>query len=172
MKITGYGLREAIRLWETRRDVAANAFPDSLKAFPGEEKGAPKHLYDQFLRAERAIAALQEAQARYNLMAKLPFEGEEITLCRAVKLLGPAGRGAKLWRDAIGGGKRDSYGYHREDTRQKDTLYQVRTLSAAECLAEATAADKIAGQLRQGVARANATEVLIADIGLDAALLV
>lgn len=39
-KITGYGLREALRSWERRRDVAASSFSDSLRAFPDDKKPA------------------------------------------------------------------------------------------------------------------------------------
>ena len=170
-KITGYGLREALRSWERRRDVAASSFSDSLRAFPDDKKELPKAIFDEFTRAEHAIAALQEAQAGYNLLLTVPYRDGGITLCRAVKLLGGAGRGSRMWRDATGGGKRDPY-YRAEETRQKDTTYQRRTISQADCLKEAAAADKAAGQLREGIARANGVEVSIDDIGLDAALLV
>lgn len=68
MKITGYAIREAIKQQELRRDTASRTFADTLKVFPGEEKDSPETVVAAFLTAEKAIARLQTAQARYNIL--------------------------------------------------------------------------------------------------------
>lgn len=168
MKITGWALREAIKTWELRKDTAARAFPGTLKAFPDETKPKPEEMVRQFLAAEEAIAKLQVAQTRYNLLVQINLEGRTITLCEAVKRIGGLGRAEKMWRTATGS-KPDRYGYNSDDVRQEGQVRAKETVTVSEAAVKASAQAKVAGRLRAAIATANSKEVEIED--LDGALL-
>lgn len=167
MKVTGYALREALRKWQLKRETAAGQFADTLFEFPTArgKKPKPHEIAEKVDRAERAIAALQTAQALYNasVWVTLPFYGESVQLTRAIKLIGALGRVEKLWRIAATG-KRDKYASFRSDDPKR--------LKEGEMLAEPTITPEEAaksvegyasqlGAIRQVVAVANATEITI-----------
>jgi hypothetical protein len=167
MKVTGYMLREAIKRHELRRDVAARSFNDSLKAFPGEVKDNPADIVEQFLAAERATAALQTAQMRYNLAVKIDLYGHgwdrtTMTLAEAIKLIGGEGRVEKMWRSAAGPSKKDRY--YSDDEIDPSHIRAQPTIKPQEAVKLATVAGKRAGALRAAIATANATEVEIEDL--------
>lgn len=127
---------------------------------------APEKVMQQFLDAEAAIAKLQVAQTRYNLMVTVSLESETITLCEAVKRIGGLGRAEKMWRTATGA-KPDRYGYN-DDVRDPNQVRATETISVNDAAAKASAQAKIAGRLRAAIATANAREVEIES--LDASL--
>lgn len=161
MKVTGYKLREAIRRVELQRDTVAGLFKDSLYVFEGESKADPIELMKKFRDAEYAVAALQEAQQRYNLRVSLLVYGKVLSLAVAVKMLGGAGRTAKMWRDAIAK-REDRYG--RDLERSRDTEAAKRVVAYDVALREANKADAYAGELRAAVAAGNATEMEIEEL--------
>ena len=167
MKVTGYILREALKRHELRREVAARTFDDSLKAFPGEVKDNPVDIVEQFLAAERATAALQTAQMRYNLAVKVNLHGHgwdhtTMTLAEAIKLVGGEGRVEKMWRSAASPGKKDRY--YSEDEIDPSHIRAQPTMKPQEAVKLATEAGRRAGALRAAIATANATEVEIEDL--------
>jgi len=167
MKVTGYKLREAIRRWELRRKATASQFDDSLHAFEGDEKITPTGVIKTFERSDRAIAELQTAQARYNLVVTARLGDEELTLCELVKLVGGAGRVEKMWRSAALI-KKDRYSYRGDElTRDPNEVRAKRTISHAEATQMAIRAAKKAGDIRAGIATANATEVEIEGLSAD-----
>lgn len=103
----------------------------------------------------------------YNLQVRVTVQGTEITLAAAVKMLGGAGRVAKMWREAVAD-KEDRYGYRNERERNKDTEIAQKRVPYDEALKEANKADGFAGALRAAIATGNATLVDIE--GLDPAL--
>lgn len=163
MKVTGYMLREAIKQHELRRDTASRAFDGSLKKFPDEEKEPPHKIIETFTHAEHAIAALQEAQMRYNLMVEVEFDMPDrpktrMTLAKAIKLVGGAGRVEKMWRSATSP-KKDRY---RDDDEIDPTFIRaVPTITPSEAVKQATLAGKGAGALRAAIATANAVPIEI-----------
>lgn len=161
MKVTGYKLREAIRRVELQRDTVAGLFKDSLYVFEGEAKADPIELMKKFRDAEYAVAALQEAQQRYNLRVSFVVCGKVLSLAVAVKMLGGAGRTAKMWRDAIAK-REDRYG--RDLERSRDTEAAKRVVAYDVALREANKADAYAGELRAAVAAGNATEMEIEEL--------
>jgi hypothetical protein len=167
MRITGYRLREAIKMHELRRNTWAGQFENSLRKFSDEDKTHPSVVAQNFLTEERAVAKLQAAQARYNLVVTVTVLGERMTLCEAVKRVGGAGRVEGLWR-AAAGGKKDPYGYRQEDERDPTKERARQQMSIGEITKEAQAASKYAGSVRSAIATANTQEVEIED--LDAAL--
>lgn len=169
MKITGYGLREAIKQAELRRDTAAGAFSGSLKKFPDDEaKETPEAIVDAFTRSERALAALQVAQMRYNLAVQVELVGEKLTLAEAIKRVGGAGRIEKMWKGAIGDSSSRRHSYEDPDERDTTKIRAVRTVTASDAMKYATVAGKRAGALRAAISVANGKEVEIE--GLDPAL--
>jgi hypothetical protein len=167
MKVTGYMLREAIKQHELRREAAYRAFNDALKVFPGEVKDSPVSIVEQLLAAERAIAALQTAQMRYNLAVRVELYGHgwdrtAMTLGEAIKLVGGESRAEKLWRSAAGP-KKDKYRYESDEIDPTHVRAQP-TIKPQEAVKLATAAGKRAGALRAAIATANATEVEIEDL--------
>ena len=168
MKTTGYGLREAIKQAELRRDTAANAFNGSLKKFPDEQKETPQAIVEAFTKAERALVSLQVAQMRYNLSVQVEVNGEKMTLAEAIKRVGGAGRIEKMWKGAIAEPtKRNSY-MDDVDERDATKVRATRTVPAAEAMKLATTSGKKSGSLRAAISVANGKEVEIE--GLDSAL--
>jgi len=169
MKVTGIQLREAIKRWALRRDTASTHFAESLWQFKEDENrlSSPQELADQYQAAERAIATLQTAQARYNLAAAVDLRGESLTLCDLVKRLGGAGRIEKMWRSATRAKGHDRYS-GPERSRSKDAIQATRMVSIQDALGFATQSARYAGDLRNAIALANTNQIEIED--LDPAL--
>jgi hypothetical protein len=163
MKITGYKLREAIKTWELRRQIAENSFTESLTKFPDEKKQTPEQVHAMFVQADRSIAKLNTAQARYNLVVNVEAMGQKMTLCEAIKTVGGAGRAQKLWENAASQKRRSSL-YGGDDVRKDDEIRAERTISHEAAVKQATQAAKFAGQLRAAIASANVTDVEIEDL--------
>lgn len=167
MKINGYMLREAIKRQVLRRDTSAALFNDSLKAFPGEQKQTPDDIMRAFAVADGAIAALQVAQAQYNLAVLVAIRSAAVPvpLSYAVKLLGGYGRADKMWRSAAAP-ERDPW-HHRDQERDSTKQYAALVLSREDLMTRAVAAGRAVGSLREAIASANAQMV---DIDLDPSL--
>ena len=50
MQITGNELREALKIWNLRREAAQREFESSLNVFEGEVKKSPVILAEEFVR--------------------------------------------------------------------------------------------------------------------------
>jgi len=170
MITTGYMLREALRRWGLLKDSHFSRFGVGLSYFPGDPQPDPTAIGEAFNHAEDVIAALQMAQARYNLLVKVDIQGRTLPLGEAVKRIGGAGRYEKMWRDATGA-KKDRFGYRNDDTRKTDEIRAIRTVDVDTCLIHAKKAAKFAGDLRAAIATGNATKLSCEEIGLDPALL-
>jgi hypothetical protein len=164
MKVTGIQLREAIKRWNLRKDAAAAQFSESLWQFE-DDKGctSPVDLMNTFQAAESAIARLQVAQTRYNLAIRVTVQGDEMTLCEAVKRVGGAGRAQKMWRTTAVDKGRDRYSY-REMTRKTDEVRAQRQVSVKDALTEASKTAVLAGQFRNVIAVGNTETVEIEDL--------
>lgn len=168
--ITGFALREAIKRWEMVRETASKQWSNSLFIFESSEKVSPDDLMKSYKDAERAVAALQTAQARYNINVKVKVLAEEMTLAEAVKLVGGAGRMEKMWKSHAAETGTDRYS-RVEMTRSKEQEYAKRSVSVKDCLKRATEAAKFAGAIRAAIAEGNSTKVDIASLNLDPKLL-
>lgn len=164
MKVTGYALREAIKIHDLQRSATASQFDGSLHAFEGESKDNPKDVVRMYLDSERAIAALQTAQAEYNLRVKvnvknLEGKDESMTLSEAIKCIGGIARCEKMWRSAASP-KSDKYSYRNDDlVRDAGQVRAQPTVTQREALGNATKMAKFAGAVRAAIATANATEL-------------
>jgi len=166
MKVTGYQLQHAVREWGHALAIVNKQWKDSLFAFPGEEGTSPQALMERFRAYENKIAALQTAQARYNLAVTLHVQGVEMTLCEAVKKVSGAGRAEKMWRSAATDTGRDKYS-GREMTRREGEIVAVRQVSEETATAAARRAGRYASDLRAAIQVANATEVEIEEVSVD-----
>lgn len=169
MKINGYKLREALKLWALRKSAADSEFADSLHKFPSEEKESPISIAGRIQHADTSIAHLQVAQMRYNLAVSVRVgNGSAMSLAEAIKLSGVCERNEKLWKGTtVSPSRRRSYDV---PSLERDTTLEraVATITAKEILAETTLASRATGQLRAALASGNATEVDIE--GLDSSL--
>lgn len=167
MKVTGYQLREAIKRHTFVRDTALSVFNDSLKAFPDEHKDAPTEAMNRLMRAEFAIAMLQEAQAGYNASVTVDdptrSRAPRMTLGAAVKLVGGYGRAEKLWRQAAQPGKSRA-SWRDDDQRNKDIVIAMPQIPHKEAAALAEQMARVAASLRQAIALGNAVEVDMKDL--------
>ncbi len=168
MKITGYQLREAIKVWQLRKTAAEAVFTNSLSKFNDEEKETPLAIADQILAAEQAIVRLQVAQMQYNLAVTVTVPGySSLTLAEVIKLAGVVGRIEKIWSGASSSIQRNN-GY-RGMVRDPSQDHAKPTVTAKDILLQTSTHSKKAGALRAALGAGNSQEVDIAD--LDAALL-
>lgn len=166
-KVNGYVIKETIGRWLLQRDTLANQFRDNLFAFEGEDKPKPEEVMKRFDEADRSMARLQEIQQLFNQATKVEVQGETMTLALCVKLVGGAGRRAKMWRDA-GPGKPDRYAY-RDDRmqRSKDTDYARRLIEVDDCVLFSVEASKYASALRNAIAMGNSKEIECETLGVS-----
>lgn len=172
MLVTGYKIQQAIRRHMSSLEIANKQFVESVTYFPSQEKPDLTSLFASYAEHEAAIAELQAAQAVYNLrvMVKVTMlDGSEkqMSLHEAVKRVGGAGRGEKMWRVAAKGGDKDRY-YGNKDERSKDNEYAVHAMSPSDCLQRANRAGRYASSLREAIQLGNAVEL---DIDINPALL-
>jgi hypothetical protein len=163
MKITGYGLREAIKFHKLRSDEAAASFDSTLKVFKEDSKESPQSVVERYLSAESAVARLQTAQAEYNLKVTMTTDRGAISLSEGIKLIGGLGRAEKMWRSAASP-KKDRYGSSFEDTRDPTREHAKPTITTTEAAALASKVAKIASRLRAAIATANTVELDIIDL--------
>lgn len=168
--VTGYQLREAIKQLEIQEATLQGVFQESLRAFPNTRiENLPADVAKELETVTTNIAVLQEAQARYNLMVRLP-SGE--TLCYAVKVIGSLGRLENLWKRVAVPKKEPSWGTPKNDgVRSKDQEYAFPTVSPEEASRKAREALKRVSALRAGIAIANATAISLEDLNLNPSLL-
>lgn len=160
MKTTGFALREARRNLHLVRETLFKQFQSGLWQFKDQPKPTPTAVAEKIVEIEGKIARVETAQAQYNLLVTVPVEGlGTISLAEAVKRVGGAGRLEKVWRGLATGPERDRYGYDDPSSRDPDREYATRACSVEECIAKATAAGRIAGNLRAAIAVGNATTI-------------
>lgn len=166
LKVTGYKIREALRRWNLKRDVAYRSFKDCLKRFPDEVKPNPEDVMQEFKKIDHTIALLQVAQDSYNLAIKIDYCGNTVSLSLGVKLIGGAGRVDGMWREVVAP-KEDKYGT-RDDVRSAGDVRVVSNILREVAVKLSEASSQYAAQLRNAVAAANAKEVEIDVEGLEA----
>ncbi len=158
MKITGYKLREALKMAQLELTTIATQFEESLFRFEGEEKTTPRDIIDRVNKLETDIAKLQTAQCLYNLGVNVTIFGCEVTLQEAIKRVGGAGRIAKMWKIAAQGNKVDRWAVAQQMSRKTDDIMAESTVSKVEALEETKSAEKYASTLRNAIAIGNTTE--------------
>ncbi len=161
MKVTGYQLKEAIKMKALELDTIQSQFNDSLHRFEDEEKRSPIDIVDDLRRLENHLVELQTAQDFFNLGVQCEVNGEPISLSQAIKAVGGAGRIAKMWRTAAQGEKSDRWERARNLTRNKEDESAIPTISKEEALNESRKSEKFAAQLRNAIAVGNSKSLEI-----------
>ena len=164
--VTGYKLRAALKEAELVRETVAASFDTTLRKFDDETKETPTDVDQKIRDAEKKIADLQAALVLYNTKVEVGVLGEKMTLAQAVKRLGGAQRTVVRWKHAVqvcqaADGRETSYRIVKKD---EEIQYAKLTLSAADALIRATAAEKYAAALRGAIAEGNSTSV---ELGFD-----
>lgn len=161
-KVSGYKIREAVRQLEVKKSALRNQFNGSFYKFDDEEKDTPLVIGDAIDTIESQIARIQEVQAQYNLAVQVPFKGQEISLLRAIKLVGGKGRIEGMWRK-IANPKSRRYSYDDNvggpSERRDDVTLSKAVLTDSQCTEEAIKAMELAGALRAAIANGNTTEI-------------
>lgn len=171
MKINGYKLREAIKAWETRKELAEQALNNALFVFPGDDathlENNPVMYWEQLAEAEQAIVRLQTSQAQYNLKVSVQIGEYYAPLAYAIKYIGAIQRFVKLWKAMLQKGTipEDRYSRQHAWIRKEDEVHANKTLSDEECRAHVLRYRKQENELRARIATANAEEVELE--GLD-----
>ena len=158
MQVNGYQLKEAVRRWKTRTDIANKQFHEALYAFEGETKSDPATLGDAFTTAWANYAKAQETQQIFNAQIQVQVQDQRITLQLAVKLIAGAGIAEKMWRTAATDTGRDKYSY-REMTRTTDTIVAQRQITQTHAMQRADQAARYAAALRAAIATGNALTI-------------
>src|SRR3990167_8019674 len=130
-EVTGYTLREALKRWRIRRDVADKQFKDSLWAFASDEgqKVSSEQISKNYAEADYNLAKLQEIQQEFNRTVAIDVQGRKMTLALAIKLVGGVGRRESMWRNAATDTGRDRRYYGgREMSRSTDEEHAKRTV--------------------------------------------
>lgn len=168
MKITGYQILDRIEQLKEQVQTLEAQFKSGLFVFEAERgtKSDPRDLMRDFEDCERKVAALQEAQAAYNLQVQLNVGGETVSLHRAVKLLGSLNRVKSQWKIATQD-EHNPYAYIGQKARDKENEYAERIVPLAEALQLSETAGKQATALKQAIRAGNATEI---DLDIDEAL--
>jgi hypothetical protein len=172
MKFTGYQIREALRRWGMKRDMASSQFEGSLKKFDDEDKADPNRVMNDFMLADEKIARLQLAQDIYNLgvmvtiKSRVGTDVKQMSLAQAVKLVGGAGRAEKMWRSAANPSK-DRYSMSADDVRKEGEVRSKPVMAASEMMRRAEEISRYASSLRAAMATGNAVEIEVAVEGLE-----
>jgi len=162
MDVTGYKLKEALKLKTIELQSVQSLFDESLYKFEGEEKLSPMDVVAQIKTLEDQIAKLQTAQSYYNLQVIVIINGERGFLETAIKLVGGAGRVSKMWRTASAGRTRDKWDRSQIATRRTDEITAEPTVKKVDALEKAKEAEKFASSLRSAIAVGNTSIVDIA----------
>ena len=160
--VSGYKIREAIRQLEVKKSALRNQFNSAFYVFEDEDKLAPVEIGNAIDVIESQIARLQEVQARYNLEVQVPFKGDEISLLRAIKLVGGKGRIEGMWRK-VSNPKSRRYSYDDNvggpSERRDDVTVSKAVMKDSECTDEAIKSMELAGALRAAIANGNTTQL-------------
>jgi hypothetical protein len=167
MKVTVFELRDAIKMWELRRELPEKQFSGSLKAYPSEKDPvSPANLAEEYSTAEDALAVLQTAQMRYNLAVPVTVDGKPMSLAEAIKRVGGMGRLQKMWKSAI---KEKDTSYMPDSRTIGDgTEYMVATIEPKAAMGRALQAGRKHSGLQAVIGMANSTSIEIEN--LDPAL--
>jgi hypothetical protein len=163
MEVTGYQLREALKKHSLTLQNIERKFNKAMYRFADQEKEHPTKLAAQVFELERRIVRLQAAQTQYNLLVKVDFQGQKISLAEAVRLQGVAGRNAGRWSM-----------YQRMDLEPDETIRIKRAdvteehakpvMTNDQVMAQIIEAEKILATLKGLIAEGNTEKVGVSDL--------
>jgi hypothetical protein len=168
MRITGYKLMDRLEELKEQAKTVDSQFKGALFQFRDErgEKLDPRVLMQTYESCEASIAALQEAQAAYNLKVQVTVQDETMSLHLAVKRIGGVNHVKNQWKSAAQDSEINPY-MRDVRSRDKDSEYAERVVGVEEALRLSDTASRRAAALKQAIRSGNAVEV---DLDLDPTL--
>lgn len=173
MQVNGFQIREAIKHWTLTREMAVKVFNDAGFTFPDEQKTSPVDAAEQVRAADEAVARLETFQQAFNASIGMSFNGKQISLSQAVKMIAGVGRLENLWKTYAGkglsgsdGGRR-SFGETPSTIRKEGELHAKRVMPLADCVAKAAQFAKQQAALRALISSANGTQITVPDDLMD-----
>ena len=165
MKVNGYMLKEALRVWSEEIEMLTERFENSLQYYPSDKEIPDlEEIYQKLMKAYRAKALLESYQQQYNLQIgkikanKAYLAEEEISLSVAIKLIPGLGAMNNLWKKAATVGENKVLAYRLgglKESRAKDTEYPVKTMNEKNCFYFSKEITKFVSQLRSSIALKN-----------------
>lgn len=165
MQVNGFQIREAIKQHTLKREMAIKLFNDAGFLFPGEVKVSPIDRAKEVQQADEAVAKLETFQQAFNAIQIVLFDGQNITLSQAVKMIAGIGRLENLWKQYASKGltgqdsSRRSYGEASTTVRKTDEQHATRTIDLETCVELATAFARKQAALRAQIASANGRQI-------------
>lgn len=160
MEVNGYKLREAIKKLHLQIEIHENQFDSNTKAFANDNKKSLEAVTQDWFTAEDKICSLQEALNDYNLKVETHVPGMgKMSLAKIIKLVGPASRIEKKWRQ-LAAPKKDRYNrYDDPGVKEEGKEYATKTYTTDGAMAMAIDWGDKAAALRGALSVANATVI-------------
>ena len=166
MNVTGISLNVAMQQQKKKLKTLSKKFESGIKVFDHESRPDLIAISEEIEKGELLIAELQHATAIYNFKNTLEFEGQEIPLSHAIRIISVLDRSEIRWRGTFE--KDDRYG---SSERSIDTKYREHVLSFDERAEQQEKAQERAAALRSAIHLANA-RMLQVDISPEAGAVV
>ena len=161
MEVTGYQLKEALKMTSLELSTIQSQFEETLFKFDDEDKETPEEIANKIYTLELKIAKLQTAQSFYNMAVEVDVQKIKFLLEEAIKCVGGAGRLSKMWRTASKGKTRDRWSDLQAATRKEGEERAKPTITKMQALGKAKEAEKLASALRSAIAIGNTAKVSI-----------
>jgi hypothetical protein len=158
MLYTGYALQLRIRTLKVEVDSYATQFENGKARFDDEDKPSSLEAFENFKRAEEELATAQTLQCMYNQRVHVTVQGVRMTLAKAIRLVGGAGRAESMWRNVVAP-KKERYHARDDLVRTKDQTYAFPTYTREQAQVKAKQTAAYAAALRQAIQEANATQI-------------
>lgn len=158
MLYTGYALQTKIRTLKVEVDSYASQFENGKAKFQDEDKPTCWEAFKNFKQAEEELATVQTLQCMYNQRVYVTVQGVRMTLAKAVRLVGGAGRAEAMWRNIVAP-KKDRYGSRDGLVRSANETHADPTYTMDQAKEQAKKTSTYASALRQAIQEANATQV-------------
>lgn len=172
MQVNGFQIREAIKHWTLKREMAVKVFNDAGFTFDGENKTHPVEAAEAVRNSDEAVARLETFQQQFNSSISVEFNGKPIKLSQAVKMIAGVGRLENLWKTYAGKGLSGTdhhrgYGEALAVVRKADEVHAKRVMPLADCVAKAAQFAKQQAALRALISSANGTQIAVPEDLMD-----
>ena len=156
MKVTGYQLKEALKIKAVIISALYNEHEDSIFKFEDEEKRSLDEILVDIEKHEKENAIIQTVQSEFNLSneVEIPTLGK-MSLEQAIKLVGGYGRMAKMYRSFAKGGTKDRWERDRTKTRNNNEETAKPVITRNKAIIHAKQLERVASDLRSAIAMAN-----------------
>jgi len=158
IKTTGYALQSRIRKLKVDIDTYSTQFENGKSKFQDEDKVTSMEAFTLLQNAELQLAEVQTQQCMYNQAVFIDVQGQRMSLAKAIRLVGGAGRAEAMWRKIVAP-KKDRYSMGDAAVRKEGKQYASLTYTNQKAHEMAVKTANYAAALRQAIQEANAQEV-------------